>query len=292
MDAFGKFLADLAQHEASTYASSPASPAAHALAANETRLLLQLRDEVLQSAVLVVVSAGIANALEKQHPKVGRHSLDVYAPHDSPYVKTLLDALLTTGVPLDVSRAIQAFTARIALARRMARSFTVPAASGSSVDAEILADVWRRAAASAIEAIDALNVAISGGSELGKRSALIDSTVDLLRMAEAGETTCLDPSGRVSIPGWAERRSEARTSLDLDATVVIGKILFKAKIRDASATGLGLEGAIMGKPGETITLKLYGDRQLTGAIAWNDGERFGVSLDQRLDAGDLLLRRY
>lgn len=205
----------------------------------------------------------------------------------------MLDAILLSTIPLDVSRSIQGFTARVALARRMSQSFGVaPSADADeTVDAEILADTWRRAANSTIETLDALNVAIAGGGRPASAASLpMSSTINLLRRAADGETTCIDPMGRVTIPGWAERRREPRLLLDLEATIVVGKILFKVRIRDASPTGLGIEGRIVATIGERLVVK-YRDRQLSGVVAWIEGDRLGLNLDQRLEAGDHLLHR-
>lgn len=82
MDPFGKFVAELVEHETMSDAGSAAGLQRPIMAASETRLLQQLRDEILQTGVLIAVSAGIANALERRTPKVSRHSLQVYAPFE------------------------------------------------------------------------------------------------------------------------------------------------------------------------------------------------------------------
>ena len=60
-------------------------------------------------------------------------------------------------------------------------------------------------------------------------------------------------------------------------------------IRDASPSGLGLESRYIARPGERIVVRMPGDRQLAGDVAWSDGQRIGMRLDQRLMLGDPLL---
>lgn len=295
MDSFDRFVSDLVAHE-SDNAPAPALGGIPAIT-NETRILLQLRDDILRTGLLIAVTSGIANALESGQPKISPYLLEVYAPSDSPFVRTLVDALLITAVPLDVSRSIQSFTARLTLAQRMGSAFgsLAPAQTGapSTVDVEVLADAWRRAAAAAVEAVGALNAALRG---VDPSNALVPSamkaTLNLLYEAKLGEPVCIDPQGRISIPGWAERRSEKRTTLGLEAAAIVGKLLYRVTIRDASTTGLGLAGAIEGEPGAKALIKLPGNRQLSGRIAWNDGRRSGIELDERLDVTDPLLQAH
>lgn len=295
MDSFDRFVSDLVAHEsgnapATTLAGIPAIT-------HETRILLQLRDDILRTGLLIAVTSGIANALESGEPKISPYLLEVYAPSDSPYVRTLLDALLIAAVPLDVTRSIQTFTARLTLAQRMGGAFgsLAPAQTGapSTVDAEVLADAWRRTAAAAIEAVAVLNAALrSADPSNALAPAAMKATLNLLHLAKVGEPVCIDPRGRISIPGWAERRSEKRTTLDLEAVAIVGKLLCRVTVRDASATGLGLAGAIEGEPGARVQIKLPGNRQLSGRIAWNDGRRTGIELDERLDITDPLLQSH
>lgn len=303
MNSFDSFVAELAAYEMGSAAPSQApgpgprvTPFSATISEEESHLLLQLRDDLLRAAMLVAVTAGIANALDKGRPRIGAYLLDVYVPRESPFVETLLDALRSTGVPLYVSRAIQSFTARLALSRRMTDAYITMAPIGGRVsqpvDAEILADAWRRTANAAVEAIDAINVALDGGGAAIERNpSTMTATLNLLHLAEAGETVCLDTRGRIAIPGWAERRREARVPLSLEATAIVGKIMFKASIRNASPMGLGLEGKIQGEPGARILVKFVGNRQLSGIIAWNDGQRLGIALDDRLGSNDPLLQR-
>ncbi len=293
MKPFDSFVSGLAAFEAD---NDPA-PALASMPAmtNETRILLQLRDEILRTGLLIAVASGIANALESNAPKINPYLLEVYSPSDSPYVRTLLDALLIAAVPLNVSRSIQAFTAHLTLAQRMSGAFgsLAPIQTGASsvVDAEVLADAWRRTAIATLEAIGALNAALrSADSSNALVPSAMKATMNLLHHATLGESVCIDAEGRISIPGWAERRSAKRTSLDFEAVAIVGDVLYPVRVRDASTTGLGLLGSLEGKPGTRIQIRLPGSRQFSGRITWNDGQRTGIELEERLDVADPLLQ--
>ena len=77
--------------------------------------------------------------------------------------------------------------------------------------------------------------------------------------------------------------------MQLAATAQIGSHIVPVMIRDASPSGLGLESRYIARPGERIVVRMPGDRQLAGDVAWSDGQRIGMRLDQRLMLGDPLL---
>lgn len=285
MNAFAEVAAELAEYEAFERFRSnrPDLPAADR---RPLRYARALKAEIVNAAVLIAAAASLANAIEAGGPDApSPKALAVYVPPPATTLAAALERLIGEDVDVEVCHALQSYAARLALAQRMSASFAEQAAGSNLVDPEILADAWRRtcaAARAALSAIEALDRVPAQATEL--------RVTDLLAQAEAGRQPCLDPDGRVTIPGWAERRRETRHDMRADAIARFPNGTVSVVIRDASLSGLGLEMDRRSKPGERVSLTI-GSRELTGEIAWADGRRAGLKLDQRLLPGDHLLTR-
>ncbi len=281
-----------------------AQTAAPVITRDTAQLLGQILDEISTAGVLIAVSTAIANAAEKGSLAVRRSSIAVYAPVQTPLFRALTGSLPRHVADAKLCRAVQAYCVRVALAQRMTKSFAgvddeasatsptgatatpAPVRNGA-VDAELLADAWRRACRATIECMTEVGAAL-GPTAVGHTST-VTFTAELLRQSEAGGYPCLEPDGRVTVPGWAERRREPRNAVQMAATAEIGGRYIPVMIRDASASGLGLESAHIAAPGERIVVRLPGDRQMPGDVAWSDGQRIGVRLEHPLMPGDPLL---
>ncbi len=283
VDGFHGLLAELAQLEARAILAADGAPTFGG-DRQTARLAAQLLAEILNAAPLITVATSIANAVEAGQPRLRRQAIAVYAPMQTPAFQKLVERLLDTDADLDVCAALQAYCARLALAARMSRAGDDGAVLMPEVDAEILADAWRRAAGATTDAIEAL----AGIAQSSPESRLLPA-LNLLRMAESGLTPCIEVDGRITIPGWAERRREQRRGVQMAAMVQVGRQVVPAMIRDVSPSGLGLQCGYQAAPEERITVRLPGDRQMTGTVAWSDGQRIGVKLDERIAAGDPLL---
>ena len=287
---FDTLLADLAALEA----GGAADPGAAYLPPSDPGLLrlgARVRLELIHVSVLTAVATGIANALERPLAPVDPRGLAAFAPGHSSFFAGAIDRLIGEDAGADLCDRLQTYGARLALAQRMSRSFARDDGAGvpaPHVDAEILADAWRRACSAAIQAIEALEPCNPGAS---RRTDTLESVrvLNLLRMAESGEAPCLEPDGRITIPGWAERRREPRIALRLEATTEIGGETMAIVIRNVSLSGLGLDCTGEIAPGTRLTVRLPGDRVLRGVVAWADVQRVGVRLDQRLEPDDPLL---
>ncbi len=311
---FESFVADLVAFEARQNnaddaallvgASTVAQTLAPVIARDTALLLSQILDEIATSGILIAVSAGIANAAAKGSLAVRRSSVTIYAPVQTPLFRTLTGSLPRHVADANLCRAVQAYCVRLSLAQRMTWSFAGtddnvlatspagataarPAVRVTAVDGDVLADAWRRACRATTDCMAALQAAL--GPLAGDQASPVAFASELLRQAEAGGCPCMEPDGRVTIPGWAERRREPRHTVQLAATAQIGERFIPVMIRDASPSGLGLESSQMAAPGERIVVRLPGDRQLPGDIAWSDGQRIGVRLDRPLMPGDPLL---
>lgn len=289
VDAFERFLGELADHEGAgakphiVSATPPEQPAGPV-----DRVLNQLQNAILQEAVFVAASAGVANALEQQTPGVSRHAIAIVLPEESLYRKWLPDIEDGSDEGYQLSARVHDLVARIGLARRMSLAFVEAGAGETPVDPDMLGDAWRRAAASAKAAITLIDAAI-GNVDGGGPLVASGPILALLTSAVAGETACVDPDGKVSVPGWVERRRAPRRVHNLEITVESAGHEYPSTLKDVSSTGAGLDGDVPAAPADPVVLWLADGRQLRGRVAWNSGKRYGVHFDRPLPANDPLL---
>jgi hypothetical protein len=295
MDEFRKVLSEIADQEAFERWKSGRAPLAEQLPPRSARLLSAVRTELLHVSVLTAVMAGLASHIERgQAGAAAVFGLGTYAPAHSEFFRRSLETLFGEALATEQAAELQCYLARIDLAIRLARAFTAAPATGGSeagADIEILADAWRRTAAEASRAIETVSAAMGRPLAAGTDEEA-SRVLGLLRMSEAGHSPCLGPDGRVTIPGWAERRRALRRTVALPASVVVaGEALFVgAVVRDISATGLGVDCACDAAEGTPVTVRIDGGRQFHGRVAWSNGQRLGIELDQRLAPDDSLLQ--
>lgn len=281
---FENFLADLAQlEEQADHGASPGKP--------ETgRVVVQILDEIVNASVLIAVTTAIANAAEKGERAVRTSELAVYTPALTPVFHGLVDKLLGGNADLSVCQSVQNYCARLSLAQRMSQAFGNERRDSGDVaiiDPELLSDTWRRACGAAIACIE--NLTPPSDATPKNRAGPNAHTLAILRMAARGASPCIEADGRITIPGWAERRREPRRSVQRAASLQIGQRMMPVMIRDVSTSGLGLDCPAEATPGERVVVRLPGNRMLPGEVAWADGKRIGIRLDQRLVESDQLL---
>lgn len=257
------------------------------------RLAVMLRGELANASALIAAAASLMNAIERGSTgSAAARALSVFVPPPSASVRKGIDALFTENVDLDVHECLLTYGARLTLAQRLSATFAAAAhdpTANPHIDAEILGDAWRRTCAAAADAIDALTRLIGDGTAPAGSNRT--HVILLLRQAQDGGMPCIEADGRVTVPGWAERRREERRGLMLDATATIGDATLPIIIRDASESGLGIELDHDALPGDRVVIQLNGGRTLVGDIVWCDGLRAGVRLDRRLSPRDPVLAR-
>lgn len=291
MNDFAQVAADLAAHEAfeqwrngRTEAPPPS---------RRQRLVTSVSEDLAHAAALVAAAASLANAIEAGGPATpGARALTIYMPANAGHLARAAGKLADEDVDAEACRMVQACAAHLALAQRMSAGFAEDpggARSGHQVDAEILADAWRRACTAMSRALAALGSL--GHPSDGAPDAGMARILDLLARAEAGGTPCLEADRRVTIPGWAERRRERRREREIPASATIGTRKLAVTICDVSGGGVGLEmpyGTTTAVR-QAIVVHMPDGRDLAGIIAWLEGPRAGVQFDTRLPDSDPLL---
>ncbi len=287
MREFASLAAEIADYEA--FERFRQGPAAGQLgkANHASRLASTLKVDLVNTAALVAAAASLANAMENGAAVAsGPRALAVVVPAPSARLTEAVERLLAEDIDAGVSEALQAFAARLQLAERMSTAFidgADAAPSGQPVDADVLADAWRRTCAAIGDAITALDAL---AAPPGAESDACDKVLALLDEAGSGGSPCVEPDGRIAIPGWAERRRDARYDIERSAVASCGGTSTPVTIRNLSASGLGLEVPNGARIGDRLTLRLPSGREISGTVAWAGGHRAGIKLDRRLPDDD------
>lgn len=260
------------------------------LSAEDRRLIAALASEVRGTATLIAVSASIANALEMLGPAtVNARALVAFAPPEFEISEALRERLFEAALPGALERLTRELGARAGLARRMSLTYAQEAQGpemGQSIDAEVLAHAWRRAAKAAAEILEAL----SGLDPDGQGAAATqDGILNLLNAAAQGGHPCVEAQGGIVIPGWAERRRHRRFAADLTVDIEIAGLNHVVRVFDVSAGGLGLSGLDRVMAGTAATARVPDGRRLSGTIAWAANGRAGLKFRTPLQASDPLL---
>lgn len=145
---------------------------------------------------------------------------------------------------------------------------------------------WRIAARHARDAQTALGARLSLYAH--------DATILLahqLRAVEAGETPLIDKNGEVTVPAAGERRQHSRHSVDLPARLYDGQRYWTARVKNISATGVGLSTQTHLEPGAAVTIETKDGRLLPGVVIWSSDSLMGVRLREILFNSDPLFSK-
>jgi PilZ domain len=236
-----------------------------------------------QIALLVCVCATLSNALEAEvlSAPIVFELLPCFLPQSELNWTKLADAEAA-------SLAAEANT-RLTFARRVANAWLSVAhhsESNARVDASTMADAWFHASSACFQA----GRRRSGRSrEAAPSHSTMTSTLVMLADAIAGGHPCLDESGQLSIPGWAERRSAIRRKCFLPVHVWTGQIESSAEIINLSTTGAGLRSSVKISVGAQLTICIE-RRTLQCSVKWASPNRFGVAWQIPLQRTDPLLQ--
>lgn len=274
-----------------------------ALTPADRHLLLGVASELYELGAVIAILASIANVAEARafaHFDVA--SLRAFTPSCSLLVSRTLEAASRCEPLSTVAQHGQTLRVRLSLARRVTKTHldNVSHIDGRALcPIEIVADSWRRACRAALALLSEIEAALVDPGTIGERSAEGDveeglpaalSTAALLRDAALGAWPCVDPSGQLQVPGWAERRTGVRRKISLAAIAVIGADPYPAHLRDISRTGVGISvAAAAARAGRAISLRLPCGRRLSGTIRWSAAGNAGIAFNDSLAPDDALL---
>jgi hypothetical protein len=106
-----------------------------------------------------------------------------------------------------------------------------------------------------------------------------DRTIDrLLKGIMAGEAPCLDPTGALIIPGWAERRRHTRAVANDQIELRWRRTRYSTYVINRTAQGLGIVSVEGLRPDMIVEIATM-DGNLTGArVVWVEAGKAGLEL--------------
>lgn len=241
---------------------------------------LLLRPDLTQLGLMLAVAGSIANAIAASQPcQFNQYELQALQPDPEP-VRSKITAL----VPLmdhQIAVALQRLVTLVGLARNLTNGFTAIEPRSPRIF-EVVADAWRRAASICI-VVELMVDGHGDARQLLDASQFRTNTTEMLRDVCRGKSPCLTTSGELRIPGWAERRSDARIAIGALVEIEYKGERLIGHTENASASGLNIRTSKPLLVGAHLRMVLDGARALTGRVIWNTGEYSGIALDQRID---------
>jgi hypothetical protein len=103
-----------------------------------------------------------------------------------------------------------------------------------------------------------------------------DGLDDMLRAIANGRAPCLDPTGFLVIPGWAERRRVRRTEANEQIELYWHSGRCRTTVVDRTDQGLGVVSVAGLKPGFNVAIKTAIGSISHARVAWVAGGRAGL----------------
>ena len=254
-----------------------------------THMVQSVHQDLMYVGVLVAVCGTLANLLRHDRADAGeaRSLFRCFIPQQG-----LAPRDLSTTFSIEELRMVSALgnaESRLIFARRVTESWLGHSDDNVSlfVETTVLADAWQRAAAAILEADQALTSLVTecrlqdDGGVVTKISVALAEVVD-------GGAPCVDQFGRLSVPGWAERRVSERRHCDIDATVSFQATTVTCKVVNVSRTGFRLSQLAGTAPTGDLILTIQ-NRRLEGSVVWQRDDWLGAKWRHPLEASDDLL---
>lgn len=252
-------------------------------------LLELLRSELVQVGIIVSIVTSLANALESHiFPHIKPQSLNSFAPaYSATFVATVEDFALDPQYT-ELARVWQLLRAHLALARSLYQNFISEFAQpdeSAICPIEIVADSWRRVCSATLD----LHASLSAKMPLDCDALGDEQTLSLLRSSARGGWPCIARDGQISIPNWAEQRTEERRTINIKATVSAGSAKTPVILQNVTTLGFGLACSVSFKPLSELIIDLPDGRAVVAYVRWAQSGKVGVRLLEPLSLDDPLL---
>ena len=260
---------------------------------SELHELALLRTETLNIGIVTSVVASVANALESgTFPQLSSASIGTFVPNQSSFFEVVIHRLSANTQLSAIAQLTQSLMTHMLLAQGLSSAFLASADQGRAdrfCPIDVVADCWRRVCSASLKVHQSVTDCMAEAGHICPFE--VDAgTLELLRIASHGGWPCITCAGQISIPGWAERRAEARVELNVPVSVSSGPASFPAILENATAAGLGLAAAVGVREGSELQVHMPDGRTLTGVVRWVRSGKVGVRLLTPMSAADPLLR--
>ncbi len=235
--------------------------------------ILDCFSTLMGNAYTATIGSSVANAQNSGNGKLSfADPVNCFLPDLPVSLKSLPAHLASVSKDKELSLQLLSLEAKLNFAIQLTQKST---STNSQESLEFLADRWKEVCSGFIGALET-TAAIS--ADLG---IALPDTITLLGLLEAcalGEWPCLDEHMAVSIPGWAERRHNNRTTCAIAIEIEVDGKLMEATLTDMSQFGIGLDGCAGLKKGDSVVIATSKDHSLEGQVVWSVGESAGIRI--------------
>ncbi|MGL4395088.1 MAG: PilZ domain-containing protein [Hyphomicrobium sp.] len=257
-------------------------------------LAVALLTDMQTAAMLTAVVTSIVNMICRPIPVRAGDEIMAFVPTD-PYLLTNTRRFARElGVSLTTLDGLATYlsdveTARRQLGRYVADCELIGLDRAAALHQLMLQATWRTAARSAAEALNVLTV--DSTIAVPELHALSFSVLmRLLAAAAAGESPCVDATGRAFLPVLPQRRRAGRQFVGIGGTLTTRGVTLRVHVRDISCGGAGLEGVTSDvTPNVSAILELATGRRLSASVAWVKNDRAGLRFTRDLAPNDPLI---
>ena len=270
---------------------SPRLSLVQAQPTDRVELLEGLWQETLNVAIRSAAAASLTNqrcgGASGLTPGDAR-ALLALAPAEPPIIVAISSGLVEPPVALRTLDVAEQLRGTVSLGRAAANQLIADDA-GAPRPAHSLVRTWRDSCGHALALLYDLELA----APLAHPSLRFEAGPELLaalRSARRGGTPCIDETGAPFIPVWAQKRTDMRRNVRIDAVLEAPGGSCPVVVRDVSAGGLGISHAPAVAAGSAVSIVIGGER-LAARVAWSGNGQAGLQLSERLPPGHELLRR-
>ena len=240
---------------------------------------------VAGNAYLTAATTDLAMAVDKtMTPRGSYANLQLYLPTEASHLRKPLAVLLRLAREDFVLGDIMLLPARMQFGLRMAARLAADP-EDPRISPDVFADAWKHIARGMLEAADLCEHV---QSQYEKRVYDLSLPAGLLNNVQAGKHPCLDRSGNLSVPNWAERRGSKRYPCQVEVTVVSEQQSQTGMLKNFSAEGLGITGLSGFEMNERVVVKRIVGDDIPGRIQRIDDKWTGVLMDKALFFDDPL----
>ncbi len=243
-----------------------------------------IQSELTEISLSLSIVCSIANAgITKRSSKYTILEMFKFAPTCDGLVKCLELGGKHERIDSTIASAINRLVSLIGLARNVT---SVAAKSGAPELLGAVAESWNRAASACVVA--GIVIERERPVSLEDDQASPAGIRRLLREACGGNSPCIDESGTLFIPGWAERRFGARCETRRAVSIASDRAEGIGTVINVSPGGMKLETNLPLTIGQEVVIGSDEGVFVKGYVIWtNDGEA-GIEADSLIDPVDFV----
>jgi len=248
-------------------------------------IICDLHSCAMQVAMLAIMLSAWGRPECAAALRSGRHLLH----DDSMIMELALQYGEDIGLPAAAVKRIASLYRGVGAAKQTLSPLLQASSRSPSQSDSLLNDrqVWRRLAASASEALAAVD-----SLTRSRLSAVYGEDATTLRKflkeAADGDIRRVDAAGTIQAPLLRQKRNNPRVAVRWPCKIVLPGGSHSARIADVSRDGLGIECSSALADQQAVRVALEDGRQLEATVVRRQGNHFGLSLRTRLSSKDPL----